>query len=581
MKPIIRLIALLLCVPVLGVTQGSRARAWARENVMRARAWARENVMRAQVAHTDSTDKAAPSIPDGTSIPLDIELPKGKKLPVYSGPGEEYARAGNGKASVSTNGWVQVFGREGDWLLIQYGIDEGRMRFGYISAKSLKLGGDAVDLPSLWENVQLALIQPALLTDDPLGSMADIAQLPVGFQVRRLGWMGPWIYVEARDADHLLRGFLRSELLATASSRDERLPFDLRAVSWGPLEPDDALNRYYFDETIGRLRDSGGTAPNVWLRMDSPESRADLETLTSFRVVAGRASCNASLVPLHGFDSRAGEWLTLHFMPGDGFSRGALEATMEKGENLENVVIACTGTLPNGRKETLTLPLAGVPEDSGYPPGGAGFTALRFTPFVRTPEQMTKYRDWSGKPATFGGVLENVAQSLPGAPEEVLGLPYDTSEARLYLLEGEIVKEHGTFGIYDVPFSLKNPPEGVWLAAYQRCSDCSEIDAFDMFGSGILLPDGILGLREGVEGIVPETLRRDFSILLLVNTKGRDETQIESLIKSLRISAAFSAEKWNARYEQHLETTAIGPRSRELADIRGLEPGNGVLSEIP
>ena len=96
MKPIIRLIALLLCVPVLGVTQGSRARAWARENVMRARAWARENVMRAQVAHTDSTDKAAPSIPDGTSIPLDIELPKGKKLPVYSGPGEKYARAGNG-----------------------------------------------------------------------------------------------------------------------------------------------------------------------------------------------------------------------------------------------------------------------------------------------------------------------------------------------------------------------------------------------------------------------------------------------------------------------------------------------------
>lgn len=555
---------------ILHVTQGSFAQLWARKNGIPA-----------QFTDTGSSDEAAPKIPDGTLAPLDISLPSGKKFPVYTGPGEEYARAGNDKANVSTNGWVQVFGRENGWLLIQYGIKEGQMRFGYISAKGLQLENSAADLPSLWEDGPLSLKEPALLTDDPLASGTDIARLPAGLEVRRLGWMGPWAYVEARDGERLLRGFVRGEFLDSAPSPGGNLPFDLRAVSWGPLEPDFALRRYYDDETIGRLPETGGPAPNVWLRLDSLESRAALETLTNFRVTAGRAACGGSLVPLYAYDSRAEEGLTLHFMPRDGFNRGALEITLEEGESLGNVVIACTRALPEGREETLILPLAGVQEDSGYPSGGAEFTALRFTPFTRTPEQMAEYQAWSGKPALLGGVLEDMAQAMPGAPEEVLGLPYDLPEYRLYLLEGQIQKEHGPFGVHDVTFSLDNPPEGVWLAAYQQCSDCSEIDAFDMFPSDILLPDGLQGLQPSEDTFIRETLQRDFALLLLVSLQGRDETQINSLVRGLQVNAAFSAEKWNVRYEQHLETTAIGPRSRERVDLSGITTGGGPLTEIP
>lgn len=41
-----------------------------------------------------------------------IQFAKGKKYPVYAGPGTEYLRLGSGqKASVSTNDWIQVFGQ--------------------------------------------------------------------------------------------------------------------------------------------------------------------------------------------------------------------------------------------------------------------------------------------------------------------------------------------------------------------------------------------------------------------------------------------------------------------------------------
>ncbi len=205
---------------VLRITQGSHAQLWARENGVPAR-----------FAYKGSADKDAPFIPDGTLVPLDIKLPKGKKYPVYTGPGEEYVRSGKGKATVSTNGWVQVFGLEGDWLLIQYGINEGQMRFGYISAKGLKLENGVVDLASQWEDVTLTLKEPAILSDDPLASMTDIASLPAGMQVRRLGWMGPWTYVEVRDGERLLRGFVLADFLAGTSTRNVRQAFDQRAVS--------------------------------------------------------------------------------------------------------------------------------------------------------------------------------------------------------------------------------------------------------------------------------------------------------------------------------------------------------------
>lgn len=71
-----------------------------------------------------------PKIPDGTLSAKQIQFSSGKKYKVYQGPGEEYGQAGNGKAVVSTNDWIQVFGKENGWIMIQYDISSDRMRMG-------------------------------------------------------------------------------------------------------------------------------------------------------------------------------------------------------------------------------------------------------------------------------------------------------------------------------------------------------------------------------------------------------------------------------------------------------------------
>lgn len=58
-----------------------------------------------------------PDIPQATGEyslpqPQNIKFTSNKKYAVYSGPGENYFRGGNGKAAVSTNDWIQVFGRK-------------------------------------------------------------------------------------------------------------------------------------------------------------------------------------------------------------------------------------------------------------------------------------------------------------------------------------------------------------------------------------------------------------------------------------------------------------------------------------
>ncbi len=103
-------------------------------------------------------EEAPPSIPQGVLAPLDIRLSKGQKYPVYTSPGDNYSRSGNGKASVYTNGWVQVFGREGDWLLIQYSIKDRQMRLGYIPAAEMTSGDGIANLASLWEGIPVTLI---------------------------------------------------------------------------------------------------------------------------------------------------------------------------------------------------------------------------------------------------------------------------------------------------------------------------------------------------------------------------------------------------------------------------------------
>lgn len=197
-------------------------------------------------------ESGPPEIPESYFYVEDYVLPKGLKLPVYQGSGEEFGRAAGGKALLSTNGWVQVFGQEGDWLLVQYAINEEQMRFGYVSSENLNVPEYSLfDLDYQWLNEDFVLSVDAVLTDDPLGARGTIARLPAGSQVRLLGILDLWMYVQAKADGRDVRGFLRIQFLHGIPQRDESIPFDLRAVSWGPIEPDEATTRYWIMSSEG------------------------------------------------------------------------------------------------------------------------------------------------------------------------------------------------------------------------------------------------------------------------------------------------------------------------------------------
>ena len=151
-----------------------------------------------------------PSIPSGALSAQSISFSGGKKYEVYQGPGEEYGRAGNGKASVSTNDWIQVLGRENGWIMIQYDISSDHMRIGWIPEAALPSNANVPDLQ--YAPVTVQTDGQTNLTDDPLASQATVAVLPAGSTVTWLSSMGEWAYVEYAGTQ-LLRGFVREETL--------------------------------------------------------------------------------------------------------------------------------------------------------------------------------------------------------------------------------------------------------------------------------------------------------------------------------------------------------------------------------
>lgn len=158
----------------------------------------------------------APAIPAGELEAQNIRFTGGQRYEVYSAPsdGPGVLRGGNGKAVVSTNDWIQVFGEEDGWILIQYAIDSQHMRFGYIPAESLPKNARVA--PLVWDAKVAYLAQDTSLTDDPLYSQSKLLSLPQGQSVWVLATMGDWAYVESGSGDWA-RGFVKQELLFTDS----------------------------------------------------------------------------------------------------------------------------------------------------------------------------------------------------------------------------------------------------------------------------------------------------------------------------------------------------------------------------
>lgn len=110
----------------------------------------------------------------------------------------EASGGAKGRARVSTNGWIQVFGAEGDWLLVQYAITPEHCRIGYIDKNALPQ--DAAVPALTLEAVPAIVSYDVSVTDDPLMSQTPLTRLTENTSVTALASMGDWTYIEAGTA---------------------------------------------------------------------------------------------------------------------------------------------------------------------------------------------------------------------------------------------------------------------------------------------------------------------------------------------------------------------------------------------
>jgi hypothetical protein len=149
-----------------------------------------------------------PVTPTDFYTPVNVNLRANEKYDVFAAPGRSSYRAANGKAELSTNDWVQIFGEEDGWLLVQYDISRDQMRFGYIAASALPRNTEVQQLR--WYDLPEQTIKTnTYVTDDPLASRDIICWLDAGDKVKVLSDFGSWYYVEVTPGTgKTLRGFI-------------------------------------------------------------------------------------------------------------------------------------------------------------------------------------------------------------------------------------------------------------------------------------------------------------------------------------------------------------------------------------
>ena len=109
---------------------------------------------------------------------------------------------------MSTNDWVQIFGEEDGWVLVQYDISRDQMRFGYVDASVLPRDAEVQTLH--WYDLPEQTIRTNInVTDDPLVSRNVIGYLSAGDTVKVLSEFGNWYYIEMVNTQgETLRGFV-------------------------------------------------------------------------------------------------------------------------------------------------------------------------------------------------------------------------------------------------------------------------------------------------------------------------------------------------------------------------------------
>ncbi len=156
---------------------------------------------------------SAPSLPASAELQAEsIKFTGGRKYDVYSAPSQYSYRSGNGKAAVSTNSWIQVFGVEDGWAMIQYSIDADTYRIGYITEEALPANAEVYGLN--FQPIPAWTTRNVALTDDPFYSQSSMTRLSEGAEVQWLATIGEWAYVEVTGGQ-LMRGFVPADALMT------------------------------------------------------------------------------------------------------------------------------------------------------------------------------------------------------------------------------------------------------------------------------------------------------------------------------------------------------------------------------
>ena len=149
-----------------------------------------------------------PVTPTDFYTPISLTLRPREKYDVFAAPGRDSYRAANGKATMSTNDWVQIFGEEDGWVLVQYDISSEQMRFGYVDASILPKDTEVQTLR--WYDLPEQTLQVnTYLTDDPLCGQGIVCTLDAGDSVKVLSEFGSWYYIEVTPGTgKTMRGFI-------------------------------------------------------------------------------------------------------------------------------------------------------------------------------------------------------------------------------------------------------------------------------------------------------------------------------------------------------------------------------------
>lgn len=159
----------------------------------------------------------APVLPEPLDVAYALTEPElahfapGLRFDVYSGPGKDYLREEDGRASVSSDDWILVFGEESGWLMVLYRMNEKQLRFGWIEATQEQAGVDVSELT--WVNEPVRIYGE--VTNDPFYDASAIMDewekqsLSVS-DGSLLGALGDtWAYVKTQTEDgEAVRGFV-------------------------------------------------------------------------------------------------------------------------------------------------------------------------------------------------------------------------------------------------------------------------------------------------------------------------------------------------------------------------------------